>query len=63
MNTPRLTINDVAEVLGVSRQRLYAWRHEGKGPRAIQLEGRLLRYRQTDLDTWLDQQGNGQVQS
>ncbi len=63
MNAPLLTINEVAEVLGVSRQRLYAWRHEGKGPPAIQLEGRLLRYRQTDLDTWLDQQGNGQVQS
>ena len=63
MKTPLLTINEVAAVLGVSRQRLYAWRHEGKGPPAIQLEGRLLRYRQTDLDTWLDQQGNGQVQS
>ena len=59
--SPLLTIDQVAEYLGVSRQRLYAWRHEGKGPPAIQLEGRLLRFSQTDLDTWLDQQGNGRV--
>ena len=61
MNAPLLTIDQVAEHLGVSRQRLYQWRHQGKGPPAIQLEGRLLRYRQTDLATWVDQQGNGQV--
>ena len=61
MNAPLLTINEVAKVLGVSRQRLYQWRHQGKGPPAIQLEGRLLRYRQDQLDTWLDRQSNVQV--
>ena len=61
MNAPLLTIDQVAEHLGVSKQRLYAWRHEGKGPPAIQLEGRLLRYSQASLDAWLDQQSNGQV--
>ncbi len=53
---PLLTIEEVAEHLGVPRQRLYSWRHEGKGPPVIQLEGRLLRYRQADLDAWLDSQ-------
>ena len=51
-----LTIDEVAEHLAVSTQRLYAWRHAGKGPPAIQLEGRLLRYRQADLCSWLDSQ-------
>ena len=59
---PLLTINEVAEVLGVSRQRLYQWRHQGKGPPAIQLEGRLLRFDPTELDRWIEQQqSDGQV--
>ena len=53
---PLLTTEEVAEHLGVSKQRLYAWRHEGKGPPVIQLEGRLLRYSQAELAAWLDAQ-------
>ncbi len=57
---PLLTIEEVAEHLGVSRQLLYSWRHEGKGPPVIQLEGRLLRYSQAELAAWVDaQRGNG----
>jgi excisionase family DNA binding protein len=55
-DTPLLTTRQVAEHLGVTRQRLYAWRHEGKGPPVIQLEGRLLRYSQPELAAWLDSQ-------
>jgi excisionase family DNA binding protein len=57
--TPLLTVQQVADHLGVSRHRLYAWRHEGKGPPVIQLEGRLLRYSQADLAAWLDAQQEG----
>ncbi len=60
--SPLLTIDQVAEYLGVSRQRLYAWRHEGKGPPAIALEGRLLRFDPAELNRWVEQQqSNGQV--
>jgi excisionase family DNA binding protein len=49
-----LTIDDVAALLNVPKQRLYAWRHSGKGPPAIALEGRLLRWRPEDVQRWLD---------
>jgi excisionase family DNA binding protein len=50
-----LTIEDVAAWLNVPKQRLYAWRHSGgKGPPAIVLEGRLLRWRPEDVERWLD---------
>ena len=63
--SPLLTIDQVAEYLGVTRQRLYAWRHEGRGPTAIQLEGRLLRWRPEEIDAWLERQqgNNGQTQA
>ena len=56
---PLLTIDDVAERLNVAKQTVYAWRHEGKGPPAIQLEGRLLRYRPEDIEAWLDARHEG----
>jgi excisionase family DNA binding protein len=51
---PLLTADEVAETLQISRQRLYAWRHEGKGPRAITLEGRMLRWRADELESYLE---------
>ena len=49
-----LTIDQVADLLGISKQLIYSWRHQSKGPPAIALEGRLLRWRQSDVDAWLD---------
>jgi excisionase family DNA binding protein len=50
-----LTIDQVAELLNVPKQRIYAWRHQGrKGPPAIQLEGRLLRWKAEDVERWLE---------
>ena len=49
-----LNIDDVAELLGVSKQLIYSWRHKKLGPPAIALEGRLLRWRQSDVEDWLD---------
>ena len=54
MRTSLLTIDEVAEFLNLPKQRLYAWRYQGKGPPAIALEGRLLRWRVEDLENWLD---------
>ena len=51
-----LSVDDVAELLGVTKQRIYVWRHEGKGPPAIQLEGRLLRFDPIDVDRWIAEQ-------
>jgi excisionase family DNA binding protein len=52
---PLMTAEDVARYLGVPVATLYAWKYEGKGPRAMRV-GRYLRYRPADVETWLDGQ-------
>lgn len=49
-----LTVEDVAEFLGVPVATLYAWRCRGLGPRGLKV-GRHLRYRRAEVDRWLDQ--------
>ena len=46
--------------LGVSRSTLQSWRYEGRGPRYIKL-GRLVRYRNADIDAYLISQTRGKV--
>ena len=43
---------EVAAYLQVPVKTLYAWRYEGKGPRAHRV-GRHLRYRWEDVEAWL----------
>jgi predicted site-specific integrase-resolvase len=40
----------VAEFLGVTVSALRRWRFEGRGPGFFRLEGRLVRYRQEDVE-------------
>ena len=54
-----LCSSESARYLGVTRQTLYNWRHEGKGPRWIKV-GRLVRYPESALKEFLDEaQRNG----
>jgi excisionase family DNA binding protein len=46
---------EVAAYLGVPVQTLYVWRTKGEGPPAVRV-GRHLRYRWSDVDTWVEQQ-------
>jgi excisionase family DNA binding protein len=50
-----VTIEQVAEHLGVPVRTLYAWRYRREGPPALRV-GRYLRYRWVDIDAWLDEQ-------
>ena len=50
----------LAARLGVSRSTLQSWRYSGRGPRWIKL-GRLIRYRITDVDAFLDANTRGRV--
>ena len=52
-----MTPDEVVAYLSVPRATLYAWRHNGGGPRSIKV-GRHLRYRLADLDAWLDAQAD-----
>lgn len=42
-----------AEYLGLQKTTLEAWRCRGGGPRFVKL-GRSVRYRQSDLDAWIE---------
>lgn len=47
-----LTPQEVAAYLQIPRQTLYAWRNRRTGPPGIRV-GRHLRYRRSDLLSWL----------
>jgi len=53
-----LTLQETAELLSVAPQTLYSWRHRGIGPRGYRLNGGGVRYRQSDVESWLDQQAD-----
>jgi excisionase family DNA binding protein len=46
---------EVAQVLGIPEHTLAQWRSKGKGPDYIKV-GRHVRYRWSDVSTWLDTQ-------
>ena len=51
-----LCSSESARYLGVTRQTLYNWRHEGKGPRWLDFhgDGKVIRYRRSDLEAFLE---------
>lgn len=52
-----MTTEQVAEYLAVPVNTLYQWRHRGIAPRAARV-GRHLRWKQVDVDRWLDDQSS-----
>jgi len=48
-----ITTPQAAEYLGMKPQTLEAWRCRGGGPKFAKL-GRAVRYRQSDLDAWIE---------
>jgi excisionase family DNA binding protein len=50
-----LTVDELAEVTGVPVQTIYKWPAKGTGPRRMRV-GRHIRYRASDVKTWLDGQ-------
>ncbi|MCL6424352.1 helix-turn-helix domain-containing protein [Brachybacterium sp. JHP9] len=54
MPTP-LTIDTetAAELIGVAPKTLRSWRSAARGPRFIR-EGRIVRYREQDIERWLE---------
>ncbi len=55
MNDKMLSINDVAEYLGVPKATLHCWSSRGIGPKRYKV-GRYLRYRRADVDAWINAQ-------
>lgn len=48
-----LSVEQVADFLGVPVNTLYQWRHKGTGPTAFRV-GRFLRYDPADVRAWLE---------
>jgi excisionase family DNA binding protein len=55
---PLLTQRQAAEYLNVSITTLQRWRRKGIGPPSIRLPNGYLRFRRSDLDTWLEKHGS-----
>ena len=56
---PLLSVRDLAEYLRLPIGTLYAWRYRGQGPSGFRV-GRHVRYRQSDVDGWIQQQLAGE---
>ena len=50
-----LTAEEAAEFLDIRVGTLAQWRSQGRGPRYIKIEGRLVRYRLADLEAYLEE--------
>lgn len=51
-----LNVEALGEYLGISPHTIRIWRMEGTGPRAFKINGRLVRWRKSDVDAWLEGQ-------
>ena len=49
-----LTSKKAAYYLGISEAALRLWRSRGEGPRHFKAGEKLIRYRRTDLDSWIE---------
>ena len=49
-----LTPKQAAKYVGISEAALRLWRSEGRGPRYFKAGEKLVRYRRTDLDAWIE---------
>lgn len=49
-----MTPGQLAELLGVSEETLAQWRSQRRGPAYVKVEGRLVRYRQADVEVYLE---------
>ena len=49
-----LNEREAGKYLGVSAAVLRLWRSETKGPRHFKAGEKLVRYRRTDLDSWIE---------
>ena len=50
-----LAEKEAAKILGFSERTLQKWRNSGGGPRFVRISARAVRYRQVDLDSWIEE--------
>ncbi|MET4618678.1 putative DNA-binding transcriptional regulator AlpA [Arthrobacter sp. 2762] len=60
METKLRNTKETADYLGITDKSLVQKRYMGTGPKFIKM-GRTVRYRQADIDAWLDEQTHEQT--
>ncbi|MGP5049117.1 helix-turn-helix transcriptional regulator [Glutamicibacter ardleyensis] len=50
-----LTPSELGERFGMTKEALAQMRYRGNGPRFIKLGGKQVRYRESDVQAWLEQ--------
>jgi excisionase family DNA binding protein len=55
-----LTINEVADLLGVPVATIYRWRHVGDGPPGYRI-GRHVRFRRVDVEAWIESRADART--
>ena len=50
-----LTVQELAEYLGVPVATLYQWRYRSEGPKGFRV-GRHVRYRWSEIEAWVERQ-------
>ena len=53
-----LNTSEVSRLTSVPIATLRWWRHQGVGPRSFRLGARKVYYKESDIQTWLDEQYN-----
>jgi predicted DNA-binding transcriptional regulator AlpA len=53
-NDALLTVVDLLEILGVTRNTFDKWRRSGRGPVAYRLPNGSLRFRKSDVEAWFE---------
>jgi excisionase family DNA binding protein len=48
-----LSVDELAEKLGLSKETVYGFNKKGTGPKRIRI-GRYVRYRPADVESWLE---------
>jgi hypothetical protein len=56
-----LNTAEAAEILHVPPATMRWWRHKGVGPKGFRLGRRLIMSKQSDIESWLDQQYNAEA--
>jgi excisionase family DNA binding protein len=56
-----LTTADIAQLFGVTEHTVREWRKKGEGPPWIRTPSNTYRYKRTDLEQWLTQNGQKQA--
>lgn len=54
MDTTLLTPAQLSHNTGIPLGTLAYWRHAGTGPAYLRLGGRVIRYRKSDVDAWMN---------